>query len=152
MGSKAASYTLLGLCGLAWLWGVPWANAADSPVSTRHTAAKIQETNDMLAAADSKNGHQIFQECAPCHSFDKGGPNQTGPNLFGIVGAHHAHEQAFLYSNALRKMQDRIWTTDALDQWLKAPERYAPGTTMNYGGLLDPQDRADLIAYLMTLR
>lgn len=106
----------------------------------------------MLAAASVKNGHDISLTCGVCHTFDKGGPDQTGPNLFGIVGAKHAHEKGFAYSDALRKMEKRLWTTDELDKWLKEPGSYAPGTKMAFGGLLDPQDRADVIAYLQTLK
>jgi cytochrome c len=106
----------------------------------------------MLAAASVLNGHAISHECAMCHSFDKGGPDEVGPNLFGIVGAHHAHEAGYTYSIVLRNMKNRIWTVDALDRWLKQPAAYAPGTTMGFGGLLDPQDRMDIIAYLSTLK
>lgn len=107
--------------------------------------------NDMLAAASPENGHSLSLTCTVCHTFDKGGPDQTGPNLFGIVGAKHAHEARYSYSPALQKMKQETWTVDRLDQWIKGPGLYAPGTKMNFGGLLDPQDRADLIAYLMTL-
>jgi cytochrome c len=123
------------------------------PAFAKNPAAGNQaERNDMLAAASVENGHTISLTCGVCHTFDKGGPDQTGPNLFGIVGARHAHEKTYHYSSALQRMTDRIWTTDALDKWLKGPGSYAPGTTMNFGGLLDPQDRADVIAYLMTLK
>lgn len=111
-----------------------------------------EERNDMLAAASVKNGHAITSACTICHTFDKGGPDQSGPNLFGIIGAKHAHSPSFEYSDALKRMHDKSWTVDRLDEWLKNPGAYAPGTTMFFGGLLDPQDRADVIAYLRTLK
>ena len=111
-----------------------------------------EERNDMLAAASVLNGHAISQACTVCHTFDKGGPIQTGPNLFGIVGAKHGHDSRYTYSDVLKKMGGTIWTTDRLDKWLKSPSTYAPGTKMAFGGLLDPQDRADVIAYLQTLK
>lgn len=106
----------------------------------------------MLQAADVKNGAEIAKACTACHSFKFGEPNKFGPNLFGIFGAKHAHDKEFAYSEALKKMNSQIWTVDNLYKWLKNPAAYAPGTKMSYGGLLDPQDRLDLIAYLMTLK
>ncbi len=122
-----------------------------APSGAAENAPWLAERNDMLAAASVKKGHEISTACSICHTFDKGGPNMTGPNLWGIVGARHAHSD-YDFSPVLRKMKDKIWTPDALDRYLKEPGRYAPGTTMYFGGLLDPQDRADLIAYLMTLK
>lgn len=122
-----------------------------SPATTT-PPQQADETNDMLAAASVSNGHTVSHPCTMCHSFDKGGPDEVGPNLFGIVGRKHASEPGYSYSFVLKKMKDRTWTVDALDQWLKQPAAYAPGTTMNFGGVLDPQDRMDLIAYLMTLK
>lgn len=114
--------------------------------------AVSDDENDMLAAASVSNGHGLAQVCSTCHSFDKGGPNGVGPNLFGIVGAHPAAKAGYSYSSALQKKSGDLWTTDNLDRWLKVPGAYAPGTKMAFGGLLDPQDRADVIAYLMTLK
>lgn len=126
--------------------------ALASSAYAKKTAPVAEERNDMLAAASIDVGHSIAQTCTVCHTFDKGGPTETGPNLFGIVGAKHAHEKNYTYSYALKNMKDRVWTVDALDKFLKLPGAYAPGTTMSFGGLIDPQDRADLIAYLRTLK
>lgn len=115
-------------------------------------AAVVGDDNDMLAAASVEKGHDISMACRACHTMDKNGQDQTGPNLFGIVGAKHAREKDFPYSVALKKMSDRVWTVDALDAWLAQPGSYAPGTAMNFGGLSDPQDRADVIAFLRTLK
>ncbi|MBY0427820.1 MAG: c-type cytochrome [Alphaproteobacteria bacterium] len=123
---------------------------AENP--TKNDAAVVEERNDMLDAASIEVGHSIAQTCTVCHTFDKGGPDQTGPNLFNIVGAKHAREKNYAYSDVLQKMKDRIWTVDALDKWLSLPGAYAPGTKMNFSGLIDPQDRADVIAYLKSLK
>jgi cytochrome c len=112
----------------------------------------VGEKNDMLDAADIKNGEAISMSCTVCHTFNEGGPNKTGPNLFGIFGAKHAHLKGYAYSDALLRMKDQTWTVDELYKWLRDPSAYAPGTKMSFSGLLDPQDRLDLIAYLMTLR
>lgn len=114
--------------------------------------SQLSERNDMLEAASEENGHEISLACNACHTFDKGGPDKVGPNLFGIIGSKRAHEKRYPYSQALLKMSHQVWTIDALDKWLKSPATFAPGTKMPYGGLLDPQDRADVIAYLLTLK
>jgi cytochrome c len=115
-------------------------------------AQDIGVINDMLAAADVKKGREIAQECESCHGLEAGGPNRIGPNLFGIVGARIASKKDFEYSYALRQKQDLTWTIDHLDEWLKDPSAFVPENKMIYSGLLDPQDRMDLIAYLMTLK
>jgi cytochrome c len=122
--------------------------AGRSPAGLRSGAVKM---NDMLAVADARAGEQYSKACAACHSFERGGPNKVGPNLFGIVGAPMASRAGFRYSEALLALKGEIWTTDALYDWLHDPSGFAPGTTMAIGGMLDPQDRMDLIAYLMTL-
>ena len=35
-----------------------------------------------------------------------------------------------------------------MDEWLKSPRKYAPGTKMAFAGLPKPEDRANLIAFL----
>jgi cytochrome c len=157
---KTSPTQFLNLCRVCVLvlpltLGAPAFAATAKPQTTAPQTAsppKDAERNDMLAAASVFNGHALSHECAICHTFDKGGPDKVGPNLFGIVGAHMARDPRYSYSFVLRTMKDRIWTVDALDQWLKQPAAYVPGTVMSYGGMLDPQDRMDLIAYLMTLK
>ena len=99
-----------------------------------------------------RSGQQLAKSCGACHSFHEGEARKVGPNLFGIVGARIASRSDFPYSEAMLALRDRIWTTDELYEWLRDPSDYAPGTKMSYGGLADPQDRMDLIAYLMTLK
>ncbi len=114
-------------------------------------ARDIGVINDMLAAADVKKGREIAHECEVCHGLEAGAVNRIGPNLFGIVGAKIARDPAFEYSYALRQKQG-TWTIDHLDEWLKNPASFVPENKMIFSGLLDPQDRMDLIAYLMTLK
>ena len=35
-----------------------------------------------------------------------------------------------------------------MDEWLKSPRKYAPGTKMSFAGLSSPEDRANLIVYM----
>lgn len=112
----------------------------------------IGKTNDMFDVADVKHGATISRACTACHSLEKGEPHKVGPNLFGVVGAKIARLNDFTYTDSLLAKKDNHWTIDNLDEWLRNPSDFAPGTKMAFGGLLDPQDRMDLIAYLATLK
>lgn len=106
----------------------------------------------LLASANVDNGRTIAQrQCAACHTLNEGGRSGVGPNLWGIVGAKHAHIDGFNYSAAIRGMADRLWTYEELNAWLHNPRAYAPGNRMSYGGLANTQQRADLIAYLRSI-
>jgi cytochrome c len=100
-----------------------------------------------LASADAAKGEQVFKKCAACHNADKGGANQLGPNLWGVVGAPIGEGRGFAWSDALAK-HGGSWDWDSLSQWLKSPKTYAPGTKMTFAGLSKPEDRADVIAFL----
>jgi cytochrome c len=100
-----------------------------------------------LATADVAAGEQVFKKCASCHSVNQGGANGLGPNLYGVVGKPHGAHPGFAFSDALKGVPG-AWTFDAMDAWLKSPRKYAPGTKMTFAGLGNPQDRANVIAYL----
>lgn len=110
------------------------------------------DISGMMASADVAAGQKISRACAACHTFDKGGANRVGPNLWGIVGAKHAHADGFAYSDVLKAMHDKPWTVDELNHFLYSPKGYAKGTKMAYAGLKNDQDRANLIAWLKTLK
>lgn len=101
----------------------------------------------LLATADPAKGAEVFKKCAACHTINQGGPDAVGPNLYGVVGKPHAHEAGFPYSDAIKGIKGP-WDFDALNAWLTSPRKYAPGTKMTFAGLSNPQDRANVIAYL----
>lgn len=102
----------------------------------------------LLASADPEKGQANAQKlCTSCHSFNEGGKAGVGPNLYGVVGDKHGHMEGFAYSAALTGKQGP-WTFDELNQWLKSPRTYAPGTKMSFAGIENPKQRADVIAYL----
>lgn len=105
----------------------------------------------LLASADPAAGEALNRACAACHSFDDGGPQKVGPNLWDIVNAPHAHIPEFAYSDALLAMAEEPWTYEALNAFLASPRDYAPGTKMSYAGMRSVQDRANMIAYLRSL-
>lgn len=104
----------------------------------------------MIAAADPMKGQNIAKKCLTCHSFDKGGPNKVGPNLWNIVGNKKAHAEGFAYSDAIKNSGGN-WTFEELDKFIDSPKAYAKGTKMTFVGLKKAEERAALLAYLRTL-
>jgi cytochrome c len=100
-----------------------------------------------LAKADPAKGEQVFKKCAACHNADKGGANQLGPNLWGVLGEPIGKGRGFPFTDALAGKGGN-WDWDNLSEWLKSPKSFAPGTKMTFAGLSKPEDRADVIAFL----
>jgi len=103
-----------------------------------------------LASSDAQRGQNAAKQCAACHTFEKGGANRVGPNLYGIVDRPKAAVDGFNYSAAM-KAKGGAWTYENLDEFLASPKGYLPGTSMAYAGLSRAAQRADLINYLHTL-
>ena len=101
-----------------------------------------------MSQADAAKGEDVFKKCAACHNADKGGPNALGPNIYNVVGdAVATGRGGFPFSDALKSKGGK-WDFDSLNAWLTSPKTYAPGTKMTFAGLSNPQDRANVIAYL----
>lgn len=102
-------------------------------------------------AADPAAGERLFRtQCASCHSVASG-RNMVGPSLFGVAGRDAGTVPGYRYSAANRSA-GITWTPDVLDHYLTRPAAVIPGTTMSYPGLRNEAQRADLIAYLATLK
>ena len=100
-----------------------------------------------LASADAAKGEQVFKKCGACHNAAKGGPNALGPNLWGVMGEPVGKGHGFPFSEALAS-KGGTWDWATMSAWLKSPRSFAPGTKMTFAGLGDPQERANVIAYL----
>lgn len=103
-----------------------------------------------LAAASAADGEGAFRACAACHTVEQGGAHRVGPNLWDVMGAPIAARDGFNYSDTLAGKEGE-WTYAKMDAWLENPSEWAPGTSMSYAGINDPQNRADMIAYLRSL-
>jgi len=101
-------------------------------------------------AQDAKAGEKGFAQCRACHSVVKG-QNRIGPSLAGVAGRRIASAPGFNYSAALKK-RTGAWTDANLNAWLTRPAAWAPGTRMAFAGIPDAKRRADMIAYLKTLK
>jgi cytochrome c len=110
-------------------------------------AEQAPDLATLLADASASEGEKGVRACAACHSFNEGGPNKVGPNLYDVMGAEIAGVADFNYSNALSGKEGN-WTYEKMDAWLENPSGWASGTSMSYPGIKDPKKRADVIAYL----
>ncbi|WP_421953096.1 c-type cytochrome [Pelagibacterium sp.] len=106
-------------------------------------AARMQ-----TASADA--GESLITRCQSCHDYSPANENRTGPGIYGVVGLPIASHEGFAYSDALATLgsNGEIWDYEHLDAFLESPRNYAPGTKMSFAGLSNPEDRANLIAFL----
>jgi len=114
----------------------------------------LASTSLALAAAgahaqDAAAGGMAFQQCAECHS--PGASDAAGPGLKGVFGRRAGSKEGFIYSPAMKK-STVVWDDATLAAFLANPRDVVPGTTMAYGGDDDAKERADLVAYLKTLK
>jgi cytochrome c len=128
------------------------AGEAEEKASVEEVTAPVVMTSilPMLASADVEKGQKGLKKCKACHSFEDGGKNKVGPNLYNIVGRDKAAVSGFSYSSAMKE-KGGAWDYEALDAFLSKPKAYLPGTKMSFGGLKKATDRANLIIYLRGL-
>jgi cytochrome c len=100
-------------------------------------------------AQDVNAGKQAFAECAACHSVTNA--NGVGPSLFGIIGRQSATVAGFHYSPAMKRAK-KTWDDKTLDAYIANPQAVIPGNLMPFSGVADAKQRADLIAYLKTVK
>lgn len=107
----------------------------------------------LLAGANVAQGEAAVRKCQSCHNFEEGAGNKQGPNLHGVAGRQIASVAGFSYGDALAAMgaAGDTWTYEHLDSFLTSPKDFAPKTKMNFGGVKDPEERANILAYLATI-
>ena len=93
---------------------------------------------------DAGRGEVIYERCQACHSLQR---NRSGPRHCGLIGRQAGSLEGYTYSPAL-KASGLVWSENTLDRFLENPFNVVPGTRMGYAGVKDPQERADLIAFL----
>ncbi len=127
----------------------PFISAADLGEQARLSNAQNLALPE-FAEANIERGGQLFGQCRGCHGVDDGGMNLLGPNLYGVFRHKAGGNDKFGYTQALSTARF-YWTPQALDGWLLNPSRFLPGNAMSFMGILNPDDRRDLIAWLLTV-
>ena len=105
---------------------------------------------ELLPKANPDSGQDSFKKCLSCHTPQKGGPNGTGPNLWGVVGRKPGSHAGFPYSEAM-KSKGGDWTWEALATYLHDPKTAVPGNKMAFPGIRDNAELADVLAYMRKL-
>ena len=112
--------------------------------------ALLAFSTSSLAAGDVAAGMKVAVRCKACHSFVEG-KIKKAPSLFGVVGRQAGTLPNFSYSLAM-KNSGIVWTPDKLDAYLAGPKALVIGNQMGHRGVPKDESRADLIAYLETLK
>lgn len=120
--------------------------AAAAPTDAEKAAA-LAALPAPYNTGDLSNGQRKFALCRSCHTITEGGPDLTGPNLYGVFGRKAGAKEGYTYSDAV-KAAGFVWDAGQLDKWLADPRGFMPGTKMTFAGIKDEKDRIDLIAYL----
>lgn len=144
---------LIALAALA-LTGCGQGQDAIAPAAPAPPAPTTAQKAALLAAlpapynqADLDNGRRAFARCRSCHTITDGGPNMTGPNLYGVFGRQAGIHPGFNYSSAVKEA-GFAWDAERLDHWLENPRTFLKGTKMSFAGIPDATDRRDVIAFL----
>ena len=106
----------------------------------------------VLPAANVEAGKAVFAKCVSCHTDSNGGPNGTGPNLWGLLGRKPGSHGGFAYSPSMQAFGGKqpAWDYEHVYEFVKSPQAYIQGTKMTFVGLKKQEDRINLIAYLRT--
>jgi cytochrome c len=109
-------------------------------------------TGNQASAGDVEGGKRVAaKHCVVCHSFEKGGKQVYGPSLFGIAGKTAGAIKGYNYSVAL-KASGLIWTDKNLIGFFANPEQFVKGTKARFPGLKSAKQKADILAYIKTLK
>ena len=121
--------------------------SVDSTTPTDINDKAVKAISPLLADASLEKGEKISKKCGTCHNYKKGSKSKIGPNLWDLINRPKASVSGFAYSNALIEFGGN-WTYEELNGFLYKPKEYISGTKMNFAGLKNAEDRANLILWL----
>jgi cytochrome c len=131
-------------------WELPKAVSTSPGAAPAEEAFSFAKIAALLPKASAEGGQDVFRRCTACHTGDKGGRNGTGPNLYGIINRKVASHEGFNYTPAM-KGKGGDWDWEHLASYLHDPKAIVPNTAMNFEGVKDNAELADLLSYLRTL-
>ncbi|XP_028393990.1 uncharacterized protein LOC114518230 [Dendronephthya gigantea] len=97
---------------------------------------------------DCSKGAKVFkQKGSQCHGNCH---HKQGPSLSGICGRRAGSLTDYKYTASMKNL-GIIWNEDTLDQFLRNPKKFVPGTKMVFAGMKKRRERRDVICYLCNL-
>ena len=104
------------------------------------------------APGDVAAGEVVFKKCAVCHMVGEDAKTRVGPILNGVFGRTAGTLEGYNFSAAMKKAGDEglVWTPETMAEYLVKPRDFVKGTKMTFAGVPNPDDLANVIAYLLT--
>ena len=138
----------------------PVTSAATPPQATRSSpapaaapapkepSAEFANLAEPYVNADFARAKVVWRQCSSCHTLAPDADHLVGPNLYGLFERKVGAADGFNSSNALQEA-DFDWTPEQLNEWLTSPRKFLPGNRMSFAGVRKPQDRNNVIAYIL---